>query len=80
MSKSKGGKAEELGMKYGRPDLVRMGLFSEAQYVSSGESYNPKKAGKNYIFRLILRCVCFRTWRFDYTCFDVDDLWLTGLC
>ncbi|KAH6560634.1 hypothetical protein BASA62_010343 [Batrachochytrium salamandrivorans] len=35
--------AGDVGVKPGRSDLVRMGLFSEVQYVSNGESYNSKK-------------------------------------
>eukprot|EP00842_Homolaphlyctis_polyrhiza_P005628 jgi/Hompol1/6066/HPOL_004861-RA len=38
-------------MKYGRSDLVRMGLFSEAQYVSSGETYNSKKNSSSLDYR-----------------------------
>ncbi|KAI8907374.1 hypothetical protein EDD86DRAFT_209408 [Gorgonomyces haynaldii] len=40
-----------IGTQYGKTDLVRMGLFSEAQYISSGEQYNTKKGGSTLDYR-----------------------------
>ncbi|KAJ3168555.1 hypothetical protein HDU88_001445 [Geranomyces variabilis] len=36
--------SNELGNRFGRPDLDRIGIFSEAPYVSTGDKYNEKKS------------------------------------
>jgi hypothetical protein len=36
-------KQEPTGSKYGRSDLIRMGIFSEPNYITVGEQYVSKK-------------------------------------
>ena len=38
-------KDDTIGIKHGKPDLIRIGMFSEPLYISSGEAYTPKKGG-----------------------------------
>jgi hypothetical protein len=38
-------KAENYGNQFGKPDLARIGLFSEAQYISVNEPFSSKKMG-----------------------------------
>ncbi|KAJ3014950.1 hypothetical protein HKX48_004873 [Thoreauomyces humboldtii] len=37
--------SNELGNKFGRPDLDRIGIFSEAPYISTGDKFNEKNSG-----------------------------------
>ena len=36
-------KDDTTGIKHGKPDLIRIGMFSEPLYISSGEAYTSKK-------------------------------------
>jgi hypothetical protein len=44
MGKSKKDEMNSIGTHFGKTDLVRMGVFMESQYISTGENYNGKKA------------------------------------
>jgi Domain of unknown function (DUF4586) len=44
MGKSKKDGINQTGVRYGKTDLVRMGVFMEGQYISSGEQFNGKKS------------------------------------
>ncbi|KAJ3324324.1 hypothetical protein HDV06_000363 [Boothiomyces sp. JEL0866] len=45
------GKQELSGFHYGRSDLTRMGIFSEPNYISVGEPYQPKKGASTLDYR-----------------------------
>ncbi|KAI8899070.1 hypothetical protein BC833DRAFT_396313 [Globomyces pollinis-pini] len=45
------GKEELTGQHYGRADLIRMGIFSEPNYVSSGEPFVAKKGVSSLDYR-----------------------------
>lgn len=38
-------KNDTTGIRHGKADLIRIGMFSEPNYISSGEAYTPKKGG-----------------------------------
>ncbi|TPX58729.1 hypothetical protein PhCBS80983_g02934 [Powellomyces hirtus] len=44
--------SNELGNRFGKPDLDRIGIFSEAPYISTGDKYNEKKTDAFLIDRV----------------------------